>query len=425
MHSIGRKAYKKSFAMGITKMMALHALSNNETSMGKLQYIFHTPNYQGRRLRFSLTKAFSEYITNFDILNNLVGTLVKRDGSGRLTPYLAETWSVSEDKKKWQFKLRSGLKCDNGEPLNAEIFVKHLIPKFLAYAEKGKALFEQLEGWEFFIKKKDPSIQGFFHKGNTIYFHFRSVPTQFLESLSFLYFGYWHPKNEELIKSSKFISSAGYSLTDFEDPHEVTLVKRKDWPIINKKAPQEVLFKAFNINKQSIPKEKTLVRLGSHEVEIKNINKYHLIASTPSTLGAFLLSSRKKGPFKNVKFRRAFAAKLKKVLKLNSLATRSRSLAESFYFNSDSLIFKDDGEETFDFKGQSVIISDPRAYYESKIKGLAGLVEKTLNSFHLKVQYGDAMTPLADWQKRVRSQSYYDIVFISSSISPHLSQHRD
>ena len=134
----------------------LHA---HKKRTGKLQHIIHASGSQIKNLEFSLTKELSERIINFDILNNLVGTLVKRDGSGRLTPYLAETWSVSEDKKKWQFKLRSGLKCDNGEPLNAEIFVKHLIPKFLAYAEKGKALFEQLEGWEVFVKGRESSIQ--------------------------------------------------------------------------------------------------------------------------------------------------------------------------------------------------------------------------------------------------------------------------
>ena len=146
-------------------------------------------------------------------------------------------------------------------------------------------------------------IRGFFHKENTVYFEFNSVPTQFLESLSFLYFGYWHPENEKLVKKNRFISSAGYSLDAFNNPNEVILVKRKDWPIINKKAPQEVLFTAFDITQKSISKEKTLVRLGTYDddVGMKELSKnYHLIASTPSTLIAFLLNSHKKGPFKNV-----------------------------------------------------------------------------------------------------------------------------
>ena len=386
-------------------------------SRGKLQHIVHIPNPRAKNLKFSLTKELSEWITNFDILNNLVGTLVKRDGSGRLTPYLAERWSVSPDKKKWEFKLRTGLKCDNGEPLNAEAFVKHLTPKLLAYAKKGKALFEQLEGWEAFVKEDKPSLQGLFHRENTVYFHFKSVPTQFLESLSFLHFGYWHPENEKLAKKNQFISSAGYSLGTFEKPNEVTLVKRKDWPIGNKKAPQEVLFTAFDIKQNPISKERTLIRLGAYDVEIKDRKKYHLIASTPSILISFLLNPHKKGPFKDIKFRRAFAAKLKKILKLNPIETPSISPAESFYFNSDPVPFKEDGE-SFDFKGQTIVISGSRDYYQSRIKGLADLLEKVFDSFHLKVQYEKVNMTSSEWLKKVRSHSYYDLILNLSSISP-------
>src|SRR3546814_10530402 len=35
-------------------------------------------------------------------------------------PYLAESWSASEDLKTWEFKLRKGMKWSNGDDFNAD-----------------------------------------------------------------------------------------------------------------------------------------------------------------------------------------------------------------------------------------------------------------------------------------------------------------
>ena len=197
--------------------------------MEKLHYIFHSPNQEEEKLSFSLTKGLSEWINNFDILNNLVGTLLKRDSTGRFVPYLAKKWSASDDRKKWQFQLRSHLKCDNGEPIIPESFVQLLAQQLLEYTKsKKKSLFEQLEGWEDFLSGDKPSIAGLFAQGDTVHFHFTSVPSEFLEVISILYFGYWHPDNKNLAKENKFISSAGYSLSKFQKANEITLIKRKD-----------------------------------------------------------------------------------------------------------------------------------------------------------------------------------------------------
>jgi peptide/nickel transport system substrate-binding protein len=46
--------------------------------------------------------------------------LVYRDTDGNLIPSLAESWSVSEDKLNWTFKLREGVKFHDGTPFTAE-----------------------------------------------------------------------------------------------------------------------------------------------------------------------------------------------------------------------------------------------------------------------------------------------------------------
>jgi peptide/nickel transport system substrate-binding protein len=53
-------------------------------------------------------------------LYNIYETLTKIHGDGKVTPLLAESWEVSPDLKTYTFKLRKGIKFQNGEPFNAQ-----------------------------------------------------------------------------------------------------------------------------------------------------------------------------------------------------------------------------------------------------------------------------------------------------------------
>ncbi len=51
---------------------------------------------------------------------NVLETLTKINPDGKVTPLLAESWEVSPDLKTYTFKLRKGVKFQNGEPFNAD-----------------------------------------------------------------------------------------------------------------------------------------------------------------------------------------------------------------------------------------------------------------------------------------------------------------
>ena len=53
------------------------------------------------------------------VLYNVFETLTKIKPDGTVTPLLAQSWEVSPDLKTYTFKLRKGLKFQNGEPFNA------------------------------------------------------------------------------------------------------------------------------------------------------------------------------------------------------------------------------------------------------------------------------------------------------------------
>jgi peptide/nickel transport system substrate-binding protein len=53
------------------------------------------------------------------VLYNVFETLTKVNADGSVTPLLAESWEVSPDLRTYTFKLRRGVKFQNGEPFNA------------------------------------------------------------------------------------------------------------------------------------------------------------------------------------------------------------------------------------------------------------------------------------------------------------------
>ena len=80
------------------------------------------------------------------VLYNIFETLTKVGGDGSVTPLLAESWSISPDAKTYTFKLRRGVKFQNGEPFNAAS-VRFSFERAVAKdsVNKDKAVFANIE----------------------------------------------------------------------------------------------------------------------------------------------------------------------------------------------------------------------------------------------------------------------------------------
>ena len=380
--------------------------TKDKKDVKRLHYLFYT-SAKKSKAGFSLSLDTSDSFSNHEILNNLVGTLVKYDIKGHFYPYLAEKWSFSEDKKKWQFKLKPNLKFDNGDPITAEGFVNHLQKKLLSYKKKkGGSLFERIQGFEDFIQGKSKHISGLFAVNDVIHFQFTSSPDDLLEILNMAYFGYWHKENtEEFIKKNQFISSAAYSLKDFQY-HTAILSKRKDWFDGNTKAPQEIHFSKSSFTNEKLPSKRVIMQVGSLIPPIENLNNYQIATGTPSILTAMVLSPHK-APFKDVKLRRAFASKFKRALKKNPIASKAVSLTESFYFNSEPLPFTD-YEDSLNLTGKMVVSMAVHLDKENT-KKLKSLLEEILKPFDVEVFYEGVDTSDKKWFEKSHSNRYYDI----------------
>ena len=152
---------------------------------------------------------------------------------------------------------------------------------------------KELEGFADFVQGKSDSIFGLFAEKDTVHFHFTKAPDDFLEYLSIAYFGYWHKNNDELAQKGQFISSTAYSLKPFQGT-TVILRKRKDWPLENTQAPEEVVFSKTGLLDEDIPSQRAIVQLGySIPSSFKALDHYRIVTSTPSILAAIILSPYK------------------------------------------------------------------------------------------------------------------------------------
>lgn len=93
-------------------------------------------------------------------------TLVRFDEKMNLKPWLAESWTLGDDKLTWTFKIRDGVKFSNGKPMTAEAVKKSLERTFSMSKRASANFFEydslEAEGNNLIIKskKQTPSLAG-------------------------------------------------------------------------------------------------------------------------------------------------------------------------------------------------------------------------------------------------------------------------
>ena len=115
---------------------------------------------------------------DLSILSAVLETLIRRDGQG-FAPYLAQSWTVSDDARQWEFTLREGACFQDGSPCDAEAVAQSL--RRMAREDKGYTLGApavwrqylgtatiEAQGWHLRIRLADPMadlldvlVQGF------------------------------------------------------------------------------------------------------------------------------------------------------------------------------------------------------------------------------------------------------------------------
>src|SRR5690606_16019070 len=172
----------------VTKKSNIHITGESRNSHMKL--IIASQDYNSKK--FDLTKEGSDFGVNQIVLHALIGTLVKYGPSGKIGPYLASSWEISEDKKTWKFKIRDNMFADDGSPLTAERFHTILHENLKSYIKRSKVMvFDGLVGWNNFYTQAADTIEGFTYDSQHVQFLFDKKPDDFFELLQMPYFGFW------------------------------------------------------------------------------------------------------------------------------------------------------------------------------------------------------------------------------------------
>lgn len=359
---------------------------------------------------FSLKKEDSDFSNNQIVLNAVIGTLVKYGPSGRIEPYLAESWTVTSDNKTWIFKLRKGLFTESNQEINANLFIETLTNNLKSYSNRGSVIiFDHLMGWNDFLSGKSDCPIGLSVIDNSIKFEFESSPDSFLEILRMPYFGLW-------LESGKIISTGPYSIKKFLS-NEIVLSLRDEWFTTSKDSTKEVIIsftdlKSFNLktSKSSITRLPFYVETDSH------IESGYWIKSPPTILENFTLSPSKSNFFNNKHNRNIFNARI-----MSHYPHKIK--ADFFYPSARSTINKSINSDVYENVSEASTLTfalERSTYSAQELNNLNEIITFALAGTNINFKIIERDLKDKEWFKKTDSNDFFDarISYVDIGASP-------
>jgi len=185
--------------------------------------------------------ATFDWTEKSNVARHIVEYLTVTGNDNVTRPYLAESWSASEDLKTWEFKLRQGVKWNNGDDFNADDvvhnFTRWLDPKtgssnvglFDAMTEEVDTGQKDSDGKPVMSKRM---ISGAVEKvdDHTVRLHLKSPVLSIPENLYNYPTAIVHRKFDEMggDLSKNPIGTGPYELAEFSVGGQAVLKKRSD-----------------------------------------------------------------------------------------------------------------------------------------------------------------------------------------------------
>lgn len=245
-----------------------------------------------------------EFSNGIHLHNNMYEQLVRYEPlEKKVKPLLAESYTVSEDGLTWTFKIRQGVKFQNGDPLTAED-VKYSIDRTMQIGAGASYIWSAVEN----ITVKDSQTVEFKLSYQT--------PLDLVASTGYAAFIYSKKcvnENNEWIEEAKGCGTGPYMLKSAKWGDEVIVEKFADyWGGWADKHFSTVVFKKVAepaTRRQMIETgEATVaVELPYTDVEILKNNPNVAVSVDPSFQNLIGMFNTKKPPLDNVKVRQALA----------------------------------------------------------------------------------------------------------------------
>ena len=178
-----------------------------------------------------------DFLFHHIIFYSVFSPLVTEYKTGAVTGLIAESWASNDDFTKWTFKIRSGLKFSNGDPITADATLKSLKRIFFLLKNRNSqnSIVENILEIENFkdLSGDLPGLRILPHHPASIMFSFKKPIKNFLSLISFGMYSIVHPslyepKTGKWIDKKKSISSSAYTLEAWKDDHLI-LKLRSDY----------------------------------------------------------------------------------------------------------------------------------------------------------------------------------------------------
>lgn len=337
---------------------------------------------------FSFSVFNSDYSRNQLLMEQLVSTLVKYEGTGRYETFLAESWSTDSHLKVWSFKIKKKIFTEDGEEITAPKYKKCLERLSLEYSKSSEShVLKDLIGWDKF-KKEKLSLEGIETKDDyTLVFKFNSPPSGFLEFLSMPYFGFYSEKNFTGIKwkdDNKIISSSKYKIQS-SDGKNVVLKLRKDFGLNEGNEPEEIFI--YTGDNKIINNDQMYIF--ENKMKDLNLRGAYLVESTPTVLNSIVLSPFK-DEFTDPKTRNDILAYFQKNLDLRN---------QTFYYGFESSRLNYESSEKPKLKSKKLKVFVQSLNNNEETEKINKLLQQLEMDFNLKVDVDTPETLGSNWPK--------------------------
>lgn len=278
-----------------------------------------------------------EFLQNAFLVQATLGSLVRFSNRGRYEPYVAKSWSQSDN--LWQFQLHDGLTCEDGQVINALSFRKSLIGSLARFSndEIQQTPFAKLKGVQSLNKDGNPTDLGITATGNQLTFEFvEPMGKAFLEYLAMSPFAFLCDSNFENGRwksRESMISSGPYKVLKFDRERNICeLELRKEWPLNPPGSFQKVI-----LSQDDLGSVKTSAAgLMTYGLAKSNDSQSGLVSEVPRALLSVRLGIEKDQFFADRDRRRLLQSEIRKILNSISIPFENYHRAESFFFGQVS-----------------------------------------------------------------------------------------
>lgn len=258
-------------------------------------------------------------IPEFTMLLNLFDGLMRYNTQGQLEPSIAESYTVSEDKLVWTFKLRKNAKWSNGEPVTAQDFEyswKTALSPEVA-SEYSYQLYYIKNGEKYNAGEiTNPDEVGVKALDDYTLQVTLEAPTPYFASL--LTFTTYLPINKKLDQANpdwaksadNYVSNGPFKLTKWEHNHVIEMEKNPNYWDKDKVKLDKIIF--YMVEESTT--EMTMFENGEIDwgpnpppAELERLQKEGKLTINPYLGTYYYMFNVTKKPFDNVKVRMALA----------------------------------------------------------------------------------------------------------------------